>query len=202
VPVTRGFKGVLLGFATMALACGELSTTPGADAGTDGGTVSTRLRCTPNECADEFTCSVGECVSRCSVSSVTCFSDEYCVADRTCEPKRRLTCDELSCNTDQVCANGVCTTTNGSDTCAADGDCLTRTTCDPDLRRCVAAVPCNDDGSCHTGPRGAVCIVTFSTVAVPLHHCAPGSCRTNDHCPAPKTCVEIGAVHPSLGVCR
>jgi len=199
VPVTRGFKGILLGFATTALACGELSTTPGADAGTPG---STRTPCPTSGCAGAFVCSAGECVPPCLELNFECAdADRYCFERSRCEPRKRPTCAAQPCVEGQVCRNGVCADLTLRP-CEVNTDCASGDTCATEAGRCAASVPCDDDGTCHAGTEGAACLLADSSLAIPVGYCAVAWCRSNRDCPESKTCVEIGAIHASLGVCR
>jgi len=195
VPTTLRFKGILLGFVSCVVACGELSTTPGD---LDGG-VSLRRRC-DEHCGTATVCSAGECVLSCTGIG-TCEFDRYCHTDATCEPNERRTCAQAPCNADQACVNEVCTTLKGT-SCAASPGCHFDTDCDPDTNRCATLVPCDNDGSCHPGTRGAVCVSAADLSSFEVKRCVPGRCRTAVHCPANLGCVDIGADGSRLGVCR
>jgi len=195
--MTRGFKGILLGVVITAVACGELSTTPGADAGTDGGVISTlRARC-DERCTGE--CSSGECVAVC-FPDPSCFPGDYCATSRLCEPRTRPTCDQMPCNADQTCVNEMCVRMTSD--CSAGQHCEPPATCDEASDRCTEYVACDIGNACHLGPRGAVCVAANDGLPAQASRCLPGRCRTKVHCPDAMDCEEIGADGTRLGWCR
>ena len=155
------------------------------------------------ECEGNAFCRTKLCYARCSgEADPSCTEAEYCSPESTCDDIAPPPCPERACPpTPYECLDGTCVLPSGPCANVDEGDgCPGNSLCR--ASRCYALERCGRDDVCRVGTLGAMCNAgDDEPFPLKLRLCLIGHCRTDDHCPPDKRCVDVAAEGPKTGHC-